>query len=699
MMLTFPTFFHRVIERLQESIKNQDALIGELQKKCPEQPVTEQMAQLSVLIGQKDKELQALKNELDQERQKTEKENQACSLKQEELNRLQQTAKQLSEDLQSTKNSSQTLKHRLEEMDRENKALSAELEQRNGELGVERRNSLKRDKIIQGLSLLLKEKEKEVEELYGNLEEKEKILAKTREALHKAQLQKHQDYMNMVWDLEQDRAPSDITLTKLRERLREKEKALESFDTLLKEKDVELQQLVNTVKTVQRSSQESEASLQGALNEKDSIIQQLQHSLQLKTTDMESFDTLLKEKDVELQQLVNTVKTVQRSSQESEASLQGALNEKDSIIQQLQHSLQLKTTDVESFDTLLKEKDVELQQLVNTVKTVQRSSQESEASLQGALNEKDSIIQQLQHSLQLKTTDMEFAAVEKKEIEVRWLQLCVRVEREVERLNSVLLQNEETINSFDTLLKEKDVELQQLVNTVKTVQRSSQESEASLQGALNEKDSIIQQLQHSLQLKTTDVEKLLAQVQERGGPVAQLKVSEALPTQVLELRQTIEVLQEKLKKREAQISRRNSEVNSPPVSIKATVLLKKELAQKTQALNRALRRENQLKAASGTMLLVLEEAERLLELFWRVTLPSGDLTHTLQEEVLRSEVSRLQSWLSQQERMLTGAVKRLRSTNQLREGMEHIIIDQLSMTHGVLKKARENLEEITLDAQ
>ncbi|XP_076841872.1 uncharacterized protein LOC143485993 [Brachyhypopomus gauderio] len=445
--------------------------------------------------------------------------------------------------------------------------------------------------------------------------------------------------MNMVWDLEQDRAPSDITLTKLRERLREKEKALESFDTLLKEKDVELQQLVNTVKTVQRSSQESEASLQGALSEKDSIIQQLQHSLQLKTTD------------------------------------------------------------VESFDTLLKEKDVELQQLVNTVKTVQRSSQESEASLQGALNEKDSIIQQLQHSLQLKTTDMEFAAVEKKEIEVRWLQLCVRVEREVERLNSVLLQNEETINSFDTLLKEKDVELQQLVNTVKTVQRSSQESEASLQGALNEKDSIIQQLQHSLQLKTTDVEKLLAQVQERGGPVAQLKVSEALPTQVLELRQTIEVLQEKLKKREAQISRRNSEVNSPPVSIKATVLLKKELAQKTQALNRALRRENQLKAASGTMLLVLEEAERLLELFWRVTLPSGDLTHTLQEEVLRSEVSRLQSWLSQQERMLTGAVKRLRSTNQLREGMEHIIIDQLSMTHGVLKKARENLEEITLDAQ
>ncbi|XP_076841709.1 uncharacterized protein LOC143485908 [Brachyhypopomus gauderio] len=596
MMLTFPTFFHRVIERLQESIKNQDALIGELQKKCPEQPVTEQMAQLSVLIGQKDKELQALKNELDQERQKTEKENQACSLKQEELNRLQQTAKQLSEDLQSTKNSSQTLKHRLEEMDRENKALSAELEQRNGELGVERRNSLKRDKIIQGLSLLLKEKEKEVEELYGNLEEKEKILAKTREALHKAQLQKHQ-----ACSLKQE----------------------------------ELNRLQQTAKQLSEDLQSTKNSSQT-----------LKHRL-------EEMDRENKALSAELEQRNGELGVERRNSLK-----------RDKIIQGL--------------SLLLKEKEKEVEELYGNLEEKEKILAKTREALHKAQLQKHQDYMNMVWDLEQDRAPSDITLT---------------------KLRERLREKEKALESFDTLLKEKDVELQQLVNTVKTVQRSSQESEASLQGALNEKDSIIQQLQHSLQLKTTDVEKLLAQVQERGGPVAQLKVSEALPTQVLELRQTIEVLQEKLKKREAQISRRNSEVNSPPVSIKATVLLKKELAQKTQALNRALRRENQLKAASGTMLLVLEEAERLLELFWRVTLPSGDLTHTLQEEVLRSEVSRLQSWLSQQERMLTGAVKRLRSNNQLREGMEHIIIDQLSMTHGVLKKARENLEEITLDAQ
>lgn len=49
----------------------------------------------------------------------------------------------------------------------------------------------------------------------------------------------------------------------------------------------------------------------------------------------------------------------------------------------------------------------------------------------------------------------------------------------------------------------------------------------------------------------------------------------------------------------AELSRRNSEDNgeSIPLSTKAVVLLKKELAQKTEALNKALKRENELKVS------------------------------------------------------------------------------------------------------
>ncbi|KAG7498629.1 hypothetical protein JOB18_015611 [Solea senegalensis] len=105
----------------------------------------------------------------------------------------------------------------------------------------------------------------------------------------------------------------------------------------------------------------------------------------------------------------------------------------------------------------------------------------------------------------------------------------------------------------------------------------------------------------------------------------------------------------------------------------------------------------------NTMQQVLEEAGRLLKLVWRVSLPTGNITvdtgDNQQDELLKNEIARLKSRLSQQERMLSGAVKRLRTTNQLKEGMERVIIDQLSLTHGVLKKARGNMEEVPVNGQ
>lgn len=50
------------------------------------------------------------------------------------------------------------------------------------------------------------------------------------------------------------------------------------------------------------------------------------------------------------------------------------------------------------------------------------------------------------------------------------------------------------------------------------------------------------------------------------------------------------------------------------------------------------------------------------------------------QEDLKKEISRLKSRLSQQDRMLSGAVKRLHTTNQLKEGMERVIIDQRTLT-------------------
>ncbi|XP_042334956.1 CDK5 regulatory subunit-associated protein 2 isoform X2 [Sceloporus undulatus] len=91
----------------------------------------------------------------------------------------------------------------------------------------------------------------------------------------------------------------------------------------------------------------------------------------------------------------------------------------------------------------------------------------------------------------------------------------------------------------------------------------------------------------------------------------------------------------------------------------------------------------------------LDEAACLLKLLWRVSLPMKvvhNAAYSLQDEAMRAELHRLRRKLAEQEKKLHSTVKRLHSTNQLKENMERIIIDQLALTHDVLKKARGNLE-------
>ncbi|XP_060010481.1 CDK5 regulatory subunit-associated protein 2 isoform X1 [Lagenorhynchus albirostris] len=71
-------------------------------------------------------------------------------------------------------------------------ALQKDLREKEREIATEKKNSLKRDKAIQGLTMALKSKEKEIEELNSEIEELNAAFAKPREAPQKAQTQKFQ---------------------------------------------------------------------------------------------------------------------------------------------------------------------------------------------------------------------------------------------------------------------------------------------------------------------------------------------------------------------------------------------------------------------------------------------------------------------------------------------------------------------------
>ncbi|XP_031710402.1 myomegalin isoform X3 [Anarrhichthys ocellatus] len=99
---------------------------------------------------------------------------------------------------------------------------------------------------------------------------------------------------------------------------------------------------------------------------------------------------------------------------------------------------------------------------------------------------------------------------------------------------------------------------------------------------------------------------------------------------------------------------------------------------------------------SNTKILrqILEEAMSLLKMFWRAALPSTDPSiHNLKkEQCMQEEILSLKLRMSEQEEVLKGTTHRLRSTSRTKENMEHFIVNQLSRTRDVLKKARTNLE-------
>ncbi|XP_061459675.1 CDK5 regulatory subunit-associated protein 2 isoform X2 [Rhineura floridana] len=104
---------------------------------------------------------------------------------------------------------------------------------------------------------------------------------------------------------------------------------------------------------------------------------------------------------------------------------------------------------------------------------------------------------------------------------------------------------------------------------------------------------------------------------------------------------------------------------------------------------------NRLSATLCAIQHSLEEAARLLKLLWRVSLPMKvvhSAAYAFQDEDMKAELNKLHRKLAEQEKRLHSTIKRLHATNQLKENMERVIIDQLALTHDVLKKARGNLE-------
>ncbi|XP_062937842.1 CDK5 regulatory subunit-associated protein 2 isoform X2 [Cynocephalus volans] len=143
----------RLIEELKLSLKSKDALIQCLKEEKSQMASSDE----NVSSG----ELQGLSADL---REEKERETEAAQMEYQERNRFEERIQALQEDLR----------------------------EKEREIATEKKNSLKRDKAIQGLTMALKSKEKEVEELNSEIKVLSAAFAKAREAPQIAQTQKFQ---------------------------------------------------------------------------------------------------------------------------------------------------------------------------------------------------------------------------------------------------------------------------------------------------------------------------------------------------------------------------------------------------------------------------------------------------------------------------------------------------------------------------
>ncbi|KFO92511.1 CDK5 regulatory subunit-associated protein 2, partial [Buceros rhinoceros silvestris] len=313
------------------------------------------------------------------------------------------------------------LKNERNSFEKKIQLLQEELQERENELAVEKKNGLKRDKTIQGLTVALKAKEKENEELGSEIEELNASLAKAREATHKAHIQKFkgaEDYQALLMEketllaeLRSENLTKDAENRKLQRRIKRTDQELNDLnlerEKMEKELDEAQLQKSRSDKTINDLRNQLE-KLHGEMAEKEKAVEH-------------HYNILLSESNQKVQSQELVIKR-----------LTDSVNQKDLLLQKL--------------DGTVKEKDTELQELVNKYKNLVRANEELELKNEGLVKEKCAA--QSQQSIVKIVRELE----ENKEAEYEKLILALRKEQSIYSMLVKTFKESDSINSLQTEL-------------------------------------------------------------------------------------------------------------------------------------------------------------------------------------------------------------------------------------------------------
>uniref|UniRef100_A0A2K5J3Z1 Olduvai domain-containing protein n=1 Tax=Colobus angolensis palliatus TaxID=336983 RepID=A0A2K5J3Z1_COLAP len=397
----------------------------------------------------------------------------------EELNQSLAAQERLVEQLSQEK---QQLLHLLEEpTSMEVQILQEKLNEMSYELKCAQESSQKQDGTIQNLKETLKSRESETEELYQVIEGQNDTMAKLREMLHQSQLgQLHSSEGTSP-------AQQQVALLDLQSALFCSQLEIQKLQRVVRQKERQLADAKQCVQFVEAAAHESEQQKEASWKHNQELrkaLQQLQEELQNKSQQLRAWEA----------EKYNEIRTQEQN------------------IQHLNHSLSHKEQLLQEFRELLQYRD-------NSDKTLEANEMLFE-KLRQRIHDKAVALE--------RAIDEKFSALEEKEKELRQLRLAVRErDHDLERLRGVLSSNETTMQSMESLLRAKGLELEQLSTTCQNLRWLKEEIETKFSHWQKEQESIIQQLQTSLHDRNKEVEDLSATLLCKLGP-GQSEIAEEL---------------------------------------------------------------------------------------------------------------------------------------------------------------------------
>ncbi|MBN3302301.1 MYOME protein, partial [Amia calva] len=473
------------------------------------------------------------------------------------------SAERLQSDLQ------EALQHR-ELTEQHNQELRSALQQARAELQTKEQLVKEKDseKRLQAVA-----QESTMRQLRLSLQEKEQLV---------------QEYMELL-DHQQDSTESrDALLDKLRERIKDRDRALErAIDDkfrCLEEKEAEVRRL------------------QLAHREKERDLERLRCILSNNEETITSLDGLLKVKELELEQSSVSCRNLQWLKQEIEERLEHSLRERDAIVAQLQTSLQSRTKEAEELTAVLLNKvsvgggelaeelklrlqlkerlfqevladrarqaaqhEREVQELLGIISTRDQQIRDTVARLTQVIGERTGELQELRRHLAAKEREMGELSREKEQLswdprsQISHLKSLLR-EKEAELMQgSPHDQDEPMITSKpgDLTRGSEDEgqneglqrDMQEVQEELQLVLRKEQEAQRELLGLQSvlakQKEEVqiqasnIKSLTCNLQIKEELIQDLQRQLVDPSG----LPVVERLTQELQELRQTVALLE------------------------------------------------------------------------------------------------------------------------------------------------------------